>query len=64
MKLNNEHLEDWRRGNDSTLLPLVRITFMNEWLKNNKREILTIEDKVEEKTSIGFENLPMYEKYE
>jgi hypothetical protein len=63
MEITNEHLEDWRRGEDSTILPLERLELMNEWLYSNKKEVLTstkVEVK-EENNNIGFDDLPMYE---
>lgn len=33
-------VEDWQKGNNSTLSPLTRIDYMNEWLKKNKQDIL------------------------
>lgn len=33
-------IEDWQMGNDSSLSPLTRIDYMNDWLKKNKQDIL------------------------
>lgn len=33
-------VEDWQKGNDSSLSPLTRIDYMNDWLKKNKQDIL------------------------
>jgi hypothetical protein len=38
-------VEDWQLGNDSSLSPLTRIDFMNDWLKKNKQEILLKKEK-------------------
>lgn len=58
----NEHLEDWRRGNDSITTPIQRLELMNDWLKQNKIDVLKREF-VEEPTEVigGFDDLPMYE---
>lgn len=63
MEITNEHLEDWRRGEDSTILPLKRLELMNEWLYSNKKELLTSTrvEVEEENNNIGFDDLPMYE---
>ncbi len=58
----NEHLEDWRRGSDSILTPLQRVELMNDWLKENKRDVLKKElVKQPEEIIGGFDKLPMYE---
>lgn len=44
MKKNNNsnlHLPNWQQGEHSTLTPLERVELMNEWLKQNKLEILS-----------------------
>lgn len=63
MKITNEHLEDWRRGKDSTTSPLKRLELMKDWLNSNKKELLSsIEDKVIERyDNVGFDKLPMYD---
>lgn len=33
-------VEDWQMGNDSSLSPLTRVDYMNDWLKKNKQDIL------------------------
>lgn len=33
-------IEEWQKGNDSSLSPLTRVEMMNDWLKKNKQDIL------------------------
>lgn len=58
----NEHLEDWQKGNDSITTPIQRLELMNDWLKQNKKDVLK-KELVEKPIEIigGFDKLPMYE---
>lgn len=38
---SNLHLPNWQQGEHSTLTPLERVELMNEWLKQNKLDILS-----------------------
>jgi hypothetical protein len=56
----NEHLEDWQRGNDSTLTPLKRLELLNDWLKQNHEGIkknIYLKEKREELPPVGFVKL-------
>jgi len=59
--ITNEKLNDWQRGEDSTTHYEERLNLMNEWLSNNKLEILTKPVKDSTNSNIGFEDLRMYE---
>lgn len=41
----NARIEEWQKGNDSSLSPLTRIDYMNIWLKKNKQDILINNNK-------------------
>jgi hypothetical protein len=57
-----KQLENWQLGNESTTKPLERVELMNQWLKNNRREIkLSTQPQVTETEPIGFiDKLPLW----
>jgi hypothetical protein len=56
----NDHIEDWQRGNDSTLTPLKRLELLNDWLKQNHKDVkknIYLKEKEEELPPVGFVKL-------
>jgi hypothetical protein len=56
----NDHIEDWQRGNDSTLTPLKRLELLNDWLKQNHKDVkknIYLKEKREELPPVGFVKL-------
>ncbi len=56
----NEHLEDWQRGNDSTITPLKRLELLNDWIKQNHKDVkknIYLKEKEEELPPVGFVKL-------
>jgi len=56
--MNNENtneLDDWKKGYDSQTKPDRRVELMNDWLKQNKQEIIiSTQQGIIETEPIGF----------
>ena len=54
----NDKIEEWRRGNETKLLPLQRMVLHNEWLKKQHQDvrdnIYKKYEQPEEKITEGF----------